>query len=235
MVNSLENIDKSKVYVDRIEGLDEVVEEVVDNTLIGAVSTITKSDLTAGKVLVSDNNGKVAASNKEIDNLYTAGDWIDINQNNKISAKGSNTISLKDNVELYALTNVDTNYPAIFYTDIDLDSLDLADGTGIKLTLFIKTGIGGDFLTYLIAPFTYINNAFYVNVPNSYEIPNETFSIADDRFHFDGGAIIYLTSIERNNQYDGTASISSSQVLPTQYAVKTYIVIIIRFKQCVMI
>ena len=72
MVNSLENIDKSKVYVDRIEGLDEVVEGVVDNTLIGAVSTITKSDLTAGKVLVSDNNGKVAAGSKGINDLQDA-------------------------------------------------------------------------------------------------------------------------------------------------------------------
>ena len=180
MVNSLENIDKSKVYVDRIEGLDEVV-----------------------------------------------GDWLYMNQNDKISVKGSNTISLKDNVELYALTNTDTNYPAIFYTDVDLDSLDLVDNTTIKLTLFIKTGIdvdGGGFFTYLIAPFTYINNAFYVNNPSSYEIPNDTFSIANDRFHFDGGgAIIYLTSIERNDQYDGIAYMSSSQLLPTQYAVKTYV------------
>ena len=66
MVNSLENIDKSKVYVDRIEGLDEVVEDVIGDTLVGAVSTITTSDLTAGKILVSDANGKVAASDKGI-------------------------------------------------------------------------------------------------------------------------------------------------------------------------
>ena len=68
MVNSLENIDKSKVYVDRIEGLDEVVSDVISDTLTGAVSTITTSDLTAGKILVSDANGKVAASNDTIDN-----------------------------------------------------------------------------------------------------------------------------------------------------------------------
>ena len=69
MVNSLENIDKSKVYVDRIEGLDEVVSDVISDTLTGAVSTITTSDLTAGKVLVSDSNGKVAASSDVLSNL----------------------------------------------------------------------------------------------------------------------------------------------------------------------
>ena len=69
MVNSLENIDKSKVYVDRIEGLDEVISDVISDTLTGAVSTITTSDLTAGRILVSDNNGKVAASSDVLSDL----------------------------------------------------------------------------------------------------------------------------------------------------------------------
>ena len=71
MVNSLENIDKSKVYVDRIEGLDEVVEDVIGDTLTGAVSTITTSDLTANKVLVSDANGKVSASSIAVSDIPT--------------------------------------------------------------------------------------------------------------------------------------------------------------------
>jgi hypothetical protein len=69
MVQSLENIDKSKVYAGRITGLDEVVEGIIDDTLTGAVSTITTSDLTAGKVLVSDNNGKVAAGSDALSDL----------------------------------------------------------------------------------------------------------------------------------------------------------------------
>ena len=96
MVNSLENIDKSKVYVDRIEGLDEVVEEVVDNTLIGAVSTITKNDLTAGKVLVSDNNGKVATSSKGISDLQDAlVSGTNIKTINETSLLGSGNIAIE--------------------------------------------------------------------------------------------------------------------------------------------
>jgi hypothetical protein len=81
MVQSLENIDKSKVYVDRIEGLDEVVGDVIGDTLTGAVSTITTSDLTAGKILVSDNNGKVAASNKTISDIGGDSDNLSITKN----------------------------------------------------------------------------------------------------------------------------------------------------------
>ena len=127
MVNSLENIDKSKVYVDRIEGLDEVVENVIGDTLVGAVSTITTSDLTANKILVSDANGKVAASNKAITDIGGDGDNLSItknasdklqtvgviNQNNTSVALKSwsgtlaqyNAIATKDNNTLYNITD----------------------------------------------------------------------------------------------------------------------------------
>ena len=90
MVQTLENIDKSKVYVDRIEGLDEVVSDVIGDTLTGAVSTITTSDLTAGKILVSDNNGKVAASNKTISDIGGDSDNLSITKNasNKLQTIG---------------------------------------------------------------------------------------------------------------------------------------------------
>ena len=108
MVNSLENIDKSKVYVDRIEGLDEVVEGVVDNTLIGAVSTITKSDLTAGKVLVSDNNGKVAAGSKGINDLQdTLVSGNNIKTINNISILGSGNINVESGADT-SLSNLTT-------------------------------------------------------------------------------------------------------------------------------
>ena len=76
MVQSLENIDKSKVYANRITGLDEVVEGVIGDTLTGAVSTITTSDLTANKILISNANGKVSASDKGINDIPTDSDLV---------------------------------------------------------------------------------------------------------------------------------------------------------------
>ena len=145
MVNSLENIDKSKVYVDRIEGLDEVVEDVIGDTLVGAVSTITTSDLTANKILVSDANGKVAASNKAItyiggdgDNLSitkNASDKLEtvgvINQNNTTSAIKTwtgtlaqyNAIAIKDSNTLYNITDDMQANTYQAYTKTETDTL----------------------------------------------------------------------------------------------------------------
>ena len=96
MVQSLENIDKSKVSANRILGLDEVVEGVIEDTLTGAVSTITTNNLTAGKILVSNANGKVAtgnvtesditnAANRSLDNLNSTGQMIIDSHNGTIS------------------------------------------------------------------------------------------------------------------------------------------------------
>jgi hypothetical protein len=87
MVNSLENIDKSKVYVDRIEGLDEVVAGTIYTTLTGAVSSITFSDLQPNKILVSDNIGKVSNSSKGIDDLPD-GKTITVSQSNNYQTIG---------------------------------------------------------------------------------------------------------------------------------------------------
>ena len=76
MVQSLENIDKSKVYAGRIAGLDEVVEGIINDTLTGAVSTITTTDLTANKILISNANGKVSASDKGINDIPTDSDLV---------------------------------------------------------------------------------------------------------------------------------------------------------------
>ena len=74
MVNSLENIDKSKVSASRIEGLSEVIESEIPNIITGAASTIVTSDLTANKILVSDSNGKVSAGSKsDSDYIHTSG------------------------------------------------------------------------------------------------------------------------------------------------------------------
>ena len=107
MVQTLENIDKSKVYVDRIEGLDEVVSDVIGDTLTGAVSTITTSDLTAGKVLVSDNNGKVAAGSKGISDLQDAlisGTNIKTINGTSLLGSGNITVESGANTSLSNLT-----------------------------------------------------------------------------------------------------------------------------------
>ena len=54
MVQALENLAKSMISADRVQGIDEKVVKVIDDTLIGAVSTITTSDLEPNKVLVSN-------------------------------------------------------------------------------------------------------------------------------------------------------------------------------------
>ena len=139
MVNSLENIDKSKVYVDRIEGLDEVVEDVIGDTLVGAVSTITTSDLTAGKILVSDANGKVAAGSKGINDLQdTLVSGTNIKTINNTSILGSGNIAVESgaNTSLSNLTvqgqNIAnwSNNVTNCITEIPQDiKLELSDGT----------------------------------------------------------------------------------------------------------
>ena len=62
MVNSLENIDKSKVSADRIEGLDAKIQEELSTAITGAASTIVTSDLTANRAVISNANGKVSVS-----------------------------------------------------------------------------------------------------------------------------------------------------------------------------
>ena len=62
MVNSLENIDKSKVDVSRIEGIDEEIQSQISGMITGAASTIITSDLTANRAVISSSNGKVAVS-----------------------------------------------------------------------------------------------------------------------------------------------------------------------------
>ena len=64
MVNSLENIDKSKVSADRITGLDQKIQEELSTAVTGAASTIITSDLTANRALISNANGKVAVSSR---------------------------------------------------------------------------------------------------------------------------------------------------------------------------
>ena len=164
MVNSLENIDKSKVYVDRIEGLDEVVEDVIGDTLVGAVSTITTSDLTASKILVSDTNGKVAASNKAITDIGGDGDNLSItknasdklqtvgviNQNNTSTALKSwsgtlaqyNAIVSKDSGTLYNITD-DASGTMNVYNKAEVDTLlnNKANKSEVNLALNNKADI----------------------------------------------------------------------------------------------
>ena len=184
MVNSLENIDKSKVYVDRIEGLDEVVEEVVDNTLIGAVSTITKSDLTAGKILVSDNNGKVAAGSKGISDLQdtlVSGNNIKTINGTSLLGSGNITVESGANTSLSNLTskgqnianwstnvtNCITEIPQDIKLELNNGTLTLkagskvykGDGTVVNITgdIIIHSGTLGS-ITALFMVFIDINN-----------------------------------------------------------------------------
>lgn len=62
MVNSLENIDKSKVDVSRIEGISEEIQTQITNTITGAASTVITSDLTESRAVVSSATGKIAVS-----------------------------------------------------------------------------------------------------------------------------------------------------------------------------
>lgn len=62
MVNSLENIDKSKVDVSRIEGISEEIKTQITNTITGAASTVITSDLTESRAVVSSATGKIAVS-----------------------------------------------------------------------------------------------------------------------------------------------------------------------------
>ena len=161
MVQTLENIDKSKVYVDRIEGLDEVVSDVIGDTLTGAVSTITTSDLTAGKVLVSDNNGKVAAGSKGISDLQDAlisGTNIKTINGTSLLGSGNITVESGANTSLSNLTvqgkniaNWSTNVTNCI-TEIPQDiKLELNNGTltlkaGSKV--YVPNG-SGTFTTYI--------------------------------------------------------------------------------------
>ena len=122
MVNSLENIDKSKVYVDRIEGLDEVVSDVISDTLTGAVSTITTSDLTAGKILVSDNNGKVVAGSDALSDL--------------VHKSGNETITdiktFEGTYKIIALQNSDVTYDTA-PSNNKLTNLSFTDKNGVSM------------------------------------------------------------------------------------------------------
>ena len=62
MVNSLENIDKSKVDVSRIEGISEEIQTQITNTITGAASTVITNDLTESRAVVSSATGKIAVS-----------------------------------------------------------------------------------------------------------------------------------------------------------------------------
>ena len=118
MVNSLENIDKSKVYVDRIEGLDEVVSDVISDTLTGAVSTITTTDLTAGKILVSDNNGKVAAGSDTLSDLvHKAGNEIITGDKSFNSSNDYHYIHIGNTSHSYDETVNNSLYSGITFED----------------------------------------------------------------------------------------------------------------------
>ena len=155
MVNSLENIDKSKVYVDRIEGLNEVVEDVIGDTLVGAVSTITTSDLTANKILVSDANGKVAAGSKGINDLQdTLISGTNIKTINGSSILGSGNIAVESgaNTSLSNLTtqgqnianwsnnvtNCITEIPQDIKLELNYGTLTLKAGSKV----YIPNGVG---------------------------------------------------------------------------------------------
>ena len=59
MTISLENLDKSKISVARINNFSTEVESCFSN---GAISSVLSSNLTANKVAISDNSGKISNS-----------------------------------------------------------------------------------------------------------------------------------------------------------------------------
>lgn len=77
MVQALENLAKSMISADKVQGIDEKVEEYINETLIGAVSTITTSDLESDKILTSNLSGKVAVTNISSSELTQTLSYLD--------------------------------------------------------------------------------------------------------------------------------------------------------------
>ena len=238
MVQTLENIDKSKVYVDRIEGLDEVVGDVIGDTLTGAVSTITTSDLTAGKILVSDNNGKVAASNKTISDIGGDSDNLSITKNasNKLQTVGvinqnntstalkswSGTLAqydtLKNNIRYYAWG--DNSY----YTTVAPDSIQTSDklynSSGVELPYTIDSVLYNSTLNQYEMTIEDSDNLYYELIRNSlttqYDITdidnNTLYNITDDM-----QAVTY--EAYSKNETDALLANSISSLLSTLYPI----------------
>lgn len=96
MVQALENLAKSMISADRVQGIDEKVVKVIDDTLVGAVSTITTSDLEPNKVLVSNLSGKVAVSDKSINDLAL--------DNNVVHKSGAEIVNGQKTFTSYVVT-----------------------------------------------------------------------------------------------------------------------------------
>lgn len=102
-----------------------------------------------GNSLLGSGNIEVGSGSSS----YTAGDWIDIDQN-EISAKGDNNINLLSRQKVYALlftqSNMGETRQKLFYTFIDLDNAQVGDtfiafdGETMKDNLYWKTSPTGN-------------------------------------------------------------------------------------------
>lgn len=136
MVNSLENIDKSKVYASRIEGLDQAIADEVENSTDNI--TIT-SNLSTNKIqtigIINQNSGSPALKS-----------WSGTSsQYNSILSKDANTLyNITDDSDV-SLTILETLYPvgSIYITTNETCPLAvlISGSTWIKEATGVITGL----------------------------------------------------------------------------------------------
>ena len=132
--------DTGNIYIDYPNDNDEVVRQRVaetalgskQDTITGAASTITKVDLTASRVLISDSSGKIAAS--DIITTTELGYLNDIKSNVQDQLDNKSNLSIKENVELEASSwTADKTYVYPHSNITETSVVELIPATDIEL------------------------------------------------------------------------------------------------------
>ncbi len=163
-----------------------------------------------------------------LNNSYSAGDWIDIGQNGEISAKGDTNTNLGETeiveVQLYAWSSSDTNFPTIYTKGIEtINDLSYpyydSSNNALSEQETVESGIF-DF-TYDFENAVPSLDPLKIEVTRSYE---EFDMMNPDNVSTTTETIEYTRNSSLDTIYiESITVISSDDVLPTQKAVKTYV------------
>lgn len=166
----------------------------------------------------------------ESESSYTAGEWIDINENKEISVKGSTNIDLLDITQHYycLLATVNTN-TACFYIPDYIDGLE--EGISIVTILYVYYDYPLNKLTKYsstvrITKLEDANKTYKIEPTIHSTLYLPTISYDCLGFDYNSADSIRFTQVTRLNtnglDHDFFVD-SSNNVLPTQKAVKTYV------------
>ena len=149
-----------------------------------------------------------------LNNSYSAGDWINIGQNNEISAKGDTNpfLGVSKQVEktLYAWSSSDENFPVIYTEEIDeLASYPYYNSQHIPLDKTSVISVDELRYTYHFGTAEYSQN----------EINVEKITYNQNTHAETTITITYTQNSKLNTTYTTTIFDSSDEVLPTQKAV----------------